>query len=77
MGKAELKLEIDADLLKQAEDAHLPISQVLEQALEARLHPEGVEERARRWADENADAIRAYGERIEREGVFGEDWRTW
>jgi antitoxin CcdA len=77
MGKAERIVEVDADLLKQAEDAHLSISDVLEQALAARLRPAGVEERARAWAAENAEAIKAYGERIEREGVFGEDWRTW
>lgn len=77
MGKAELKVEIDADLLRQAEAAHLPISRVIEKALEDQLRPSGVEERARKWADENAEAIKAYGERVEREGCFGEEWRNW
>lgn len=77
MGKTELKIEIDADLLKLAKAAHLPLEKMVEEAIEARLQPNGVEERARRWADENAEALKAYGERIEREGLFGEDWRRW
>jgi antitoxin CcdA len=39
--------------------------------------PEGAEARARKWAEENAEAIKAYNERIERRGVFGADLRRW
>lgn len=39
--------------------------------------PAGAEARSRKWAEENADAIRAYNERIERRGVFGTDLRRW
>ena len=77
MGKTELKIEIDADLLKRARAAHVPLEQIVEEALEARLPPAGVEERARAWAAENAEAIKDHEERIARYGVFGDDLRTW
>jgi post-segregation antitoxin (ccd killing protein) len=78
MGKAERRIvEVDAELLKLADDAHLSISQVLEQALAARLRATGVEERAREWAAENSDAIKDHEQRIAQYGVFGDDLRTW
>lgn len=39
--------------------------------------PAGAEERARKWAEENAEAIKAHNERIARRGVFGGDLRRW
>jgi antitoxin CcdA len=77
MGKAELKIEIDADLLKQAKAAHLSISHVVEKALQAQLQSTGMNDRARAWADENAEAIKDHQERIAQYGVFGDDLRTW
>lgn len=77
MGKAELKVEIDADLLKQAEAAHLPLRQVLEKAIKAELSSTDVEERGRAWAAENAEAIKDHEERIAQYGAFGDDLRTW
>lgn len=77
MGKAELKIEIDEILLEQARAAHLPVGAVVERALQKALGEPAAEERARKWAEENADAIKAYAERVEREGCFGEDWRAW
>lgn len=32
---------------------------------------------AARWRVENAEAIRSFNEHIERDGVFGEEWRSW
>ncbi|MCC6735552.1 MAG: helix-turn-helix transcriptional regulator [Bauldia sp.] len=32
---------------------------------------------AARWRAENAEAIRSFNEHIERDGVFGEEWRSW
>lgn len=77
MGKAELKVEIDADLLKQAKAAHLPLEKVVEKAIEAQLGATGVEDRGRAWAAENAEAIKDHEERIAQYGVFGDDLRTW
>lgn len=93
MGKAELKLEIDEDLLAQAKSSGLDLAQVVEDALRLALPPSGLaeggapdfaadkslsdDEKARRWAEENAEAIKANRERIEEFGIFGEDLRTW
>ncbi|MCC7266823.1 MAG: type II toxin-antitoxin system CcdA family antitoxin [Caulobacteraceae bacterium] len=52
MGKVELKLEIDADLLGHARDAGLDPSTVLESELRRRLRPGGVQERGRDWSAE-------------------------
>lgn len=35
------------------------------------------DERGRRWARENADAIRVHNSRVAERGVFGEDLRRW
>ena len=34
------------------------------------------EEKARRWQAEHADVIDWYNEHIERDGIFGEEWRA-
>ena len=39
--------------------------------------PVAADERALRWARENADAIRIHNARIAERGVFGEDLRRW
>ncbi|MBP6878203.1 MAG: type II toxin-antitoxin system CcdA family antitoxin [Phenylobacterium sp.] len=93
MGKAELKIEVDEALLAHARERGLDIAGVVEDALRQALPPRGVaedgapdfaveqalsdEEKARRWAEENAEAIKANRERIEEFGIFGEDLRTW
>ena len=45
--------------------------------LRQKADPAGAAGRAKQWETQNADAIAAYNERIEREGCFGEEWRTW
>lgn len=78
MGKAELK--IDADLLAQAQAAGFKAEQVAESALRVALSKaarEAADAHAAKWAEENADAIKAHQEQIEKHGVFGEDLRTW
>jgi len=39
--------------------------------------PKTVDERAARWALENAEAIRTHNDRIAERGIFGEDLRRW
>jgi antitoxin CcdA len=80
MGKVELDIGIDPELLAQAK--RLGISAASMSETQLRLHlqkvdPAGAEERARRWSEENAEALKAYRERIEQRGVFGDDLRTW
>ena len=80
MGTVELNIEIEPELLAQAKRLGLSVaglSEVQLRLLLQRLDPAGAEERARRWAEENAEAIKARCERIEREGCFGEEWRRW
>ncbi len=80
MGKPELRLGIDPELLAQAERLGLSVAGMSETALRLHLQkvdPKGAEERARRWAEDNAEAIKAYNDRIERNGPFGDDLRTW
>ncbi|MBX3486195.1 type II toxin-antitoxin system CcdA family antitoxin [Phenylobacterium sp.] len=81
MGRGELK--IDPRLLDEAREAGLPVERMTEQTLRRALAEyapyRGLsdEEKARRWAEDNAEAIKAQRERIEAYGVFGEDLRTW
>ncbi|WP_396593165.1 type II toxin-antitoxin system CcdA family antitoxin [Brevundimonas sp. R86498] len=85
MGKAELKIEIDPALVAEAErlGVDLPSAGLagVELAVARRrnaLMTDAERARdARAWADENAEALKAYRLRIERDGVFGEDFRTW
>ena len=83
MGKAELKIEVDADLLARAREAGLSIEALVEAGVRRALS--GLErfrgltddQKAQKWAEENAVAIEAQRRRIEEYGVFGEDLRTW
>ena len=77
MGKIELKIEIDADLLAEARAAGLSIVEITEAAVRARLPAKSDEDKARRWAEDNVEAIRANRERIAEHGIFGEDLRSW
>lgn len=79
MGKAELRIEIDADLLAQAKTAGLSVEAVTEAGLRAALseHSTGAAERARRWADENAEAIADFNRRISERGLLGDHFRKW
>ncbi len=80
MDKVELNPDIEPELVEQAGRLGISIAGMSE--VQLRLHlqkvdPAGAEARAKRWAEENAEAIKAYNERIARDGVFGAEWRTW
>jgi antitoxin CcdA len=79
MGKGELK--IDPELLARAEAVGVAAEQVAEraiqQAIRAKSSAADDKARARQWALENAEAIKAHREQIEKYGVFGDDLRTW
>lgn len=80
MGKVELNIGIDPELVEQAQALGISIAGMDERALRLhlqRIDPVGAEARAKRWAEENAEAIKAYNDRIERDGCFGDEWRTW
>lgn len=85
MGKVELNIEIDPELAAEAERLGVDLSLAgvagVERALAIRRNAmKSDAERssdAQTWAQENAEALKAYRTRIERDGVFGEDFRTW
>lgn len=69
MTKQAVNLSISRPLLRRARALKLNLSRFLEEALERRLR----EEQARQWLEENREAIKAYNERIERDGPFNKD----
>ena len=77
MGKIELRIEVDEALVERAQAAGIDPSAVAETALLTAVERRSEDERARQWASENAEAIAAHRERIEKYGVFGDDLRTW
>jgi antitoxin CcdA len=71
---------IDPELLENAARIGLSVEGLSERDLRLRLQkldPAGAAARARRWAEENAQAIRLNNEAINRRGVFGADLRRW
>ena len=85
MGKVELNIEIDPDVAAEAERLGVDLSVAglagVERALAIRRNTVKTDadraDDARAWAAENAEALNAYSARINRDGVFGEDFRTW
>ncbi len=69
--KKSANLSINSDLLQQARECHINLSRALEQKLVEML----LEEKRRKWKEDNRDAIKGYNRRIEREGVFSDGLR--
>ncbi len=71
---------IDPELLAQAERLGISVAGMSETQLRLHLQkidPTGGEERARRWAEENAEAIREHNRFIEEHGLLSDHLRTW
>ncbi|CAN5537334.1 hypothetical protein BH10PSE3_BH10PSE3_13080 [soil metagenome] len=80
MGKVKLDIGIDAELLAQAKRLGISVAGMSEPQLRLHLQkidPAGAEERARRWANENAEAIKEHNERIARRGLISDHFRKW
>lgn len=77
MGKAEL--QIDAELLAQAQAAGLKVEAIAERAVRVALSQAACAagREAAAWAAENAEAITDYNRRIQDRGPIGEDFRKW
>ena len=69
--KKSTNLSINSDLLQKAKELRINLSKALEQRLIEML----LEEKRRKWREENQDAIEAYNRRIERVGVFSDGLR--
>ena len=78
MGKVDLSIGIDPELLAQAERLGIDIDGMDERTLRLHLQkvdPAGAEDRARRWAEENAEAIRDHNRRIDKRGLLSDHIR--
>jgi len=67
--KKAVNLSIDSELLQAAREQGINLSAMLERALTA--------ETARRWLEDNHDAIEAYNEDVLANGVWSDGWRRW
>jgi antitoxin CcdA len=69
--KRATNLSLNSDLLKQAKDIGINISQFVERALgeQVKRYKEA------QWLRENREAIDGYNAEVERVGVFGDSWR--
>ena len=66
--KKAVNLSIDSELLRQAREMKINLSQTLEETLEQLLR----KERTRRWQEENREAIEAHNRYVEKYGVFND-----
>ncbi len=69
--KKSANLSINSDLLRQAKERHINLSQTLELQLAELLR----EEKRRTWQEENGEAIEDYNRRIEACGTFSDGLR--
>jgi len=69
--KKSTNLSINSDLLRQARELRINLSQTLEQRLAELVR----EKRLRQWKDENREAIEAYNSRVGDHGVFSDGLR--
>jgi antitoxin CcdA len=67
-----VNLSVDAQLLAKAREFGINLSATLEQALIESVK----QELGRRWLEENAEAINAYNQHVERHGVFSDGLRS-
>ena len=70
--KKATNLSINSDLLSKARKENINLSATLEKALAEQLK---IKQRER-WLEDNANAIQAYNEFVEDEGVFSDDIRS-
>ena len=77
--KVVIEIEVDAELVARAEHAGLDVPQTVDRALRSALSfkaPAARDlERARRWREDNAEAIRASNEELERNGLWSDGLR--
>ncbi len=72
--------QIDPELLAQAERLGISVDGMSERQLRLHLQkvdPAGAEERARRWAEENAEAIAEHNRFVEEHGLLSDHFRIW
>ena len=66
-----VNLSLDTELIAEAKALDLNLSRAVEDALRERVR----EEKARRWRDENSEAIRLSNGELERNGLWSDGYR--
>ncbi len=69
--KKATNLSLNSDLLKRTRALNINLSATLEQALKDKL--KSIE--AKKWVNENKNAIKAYNNFVEENGCFSDDYR--
>jgi antitoxin CcdA len=64
-------LSIPAEVVRDAKEVGLNLSEVCRAALVEAIR----QRRAELWREENREAIEEFNERVERDGLFGDEWR--
>jgi antitoxin CcdA len=70
--KKPTNLSLNSDLLKKTKLLNINLSATLEQALRTKL----AEKEAENWASNNKMAIKAYNNFVEKNGLFGDEYRS-
>ena len=70
MGKCAVNLSVDENVLAEARALNLNLSRFVEEKLSE--HTRRL--RAETWLEENRDAIKAYNDRVERDGPVLQDF---
>jgi antitoxin CcdA len=71
--KKPTNVTIRSDLLAQARELEINLSQEFEQHLSEVVR----KRRAEQWLKDNREAIEAYNRHIERDGLWNDEYRTW
>jgi len=71
--KKATTLSINSDLLKKVKELDINISATLQDALEKKL----VEQKTKKWQEDNKEFIKKYNKDVEENGIFGEEYRVW
>jgi antitoxin CcdA len=70
--KRPVNLSLDSDLLRQGKELGINLSSIAEAALANAVR----EAMARRWLEENGEAIRGFNLRVGEQGVFSDGLRS-
>ena len=70
--KRAVNVTVDEDILADAKELRLNLSQILEDELRSRV----TAEKTRRWQEEHRDAIDAHNRFVERHGIFSAKYRS-
>lgn len=71
--KRAVNVSVDSDILAAAKEQGINLSQTLEDELRKLTS----EARARKWAEENREAIESYNRFIAKHGIWSEKYRKW